>query len=71
LLRIYRQDELTGDEVETVFAILEEVGAQHQTHAVTESSANKALEALQPVALPAWAQREAESLVGFLAHRNY
>jgi geranylgeranyl diphosphate synthase type I len=71
LLRIYRQDELTGDEVQTVLAILEEVGARQQTHAVTEASANKALEALQPVSLPAWAQNEAASLVGFLAHRDY
>ncbi|PKB79202.1 MAG: hypothetical protein BZY88_14580 [SAR202 cluster bacterium Io17-Chloro-G9] len=71
LLRIYGQEELTDEDVDKVLSILDEVGAQAQSHIITETSARESLEALEPVDLPAWAQTEAESLVGFLAHREF
>lgn len=71
LLRIYSQEELIDADVENVLTILETVGAQKQSHSITETSAQEALAALEPVALPAWAKYEAESLVDFLAHREF
>ncbi len=71
LRRIYGQAELEEDDVERVLAILDEVGAQDHSQAVTEEAANRALDALAPVALPGWAQAEAEDLVDFLARREY
>ena len=71
LLRIYGQEELTDTDVENVLTILETVGAQKQSRSITETSAQEALAALKPIALPAWAQNEAESLVDFLAHREF
>ena len=71
LLRIYGQEELTGGDVQNVLDVLDEVGAQEQSHAITEASAHEALEALGPIDLPSWAQREAASLVGFLANREF
>ena len=71
LLRIYGQEELNGNDVENVLTILDEVGAQKRSHAITETSAQEALAALEPVALPAWVKYEAESLVDFLAHREF
>ena len=71
LLRIYGQEELQEDDVQQVLAILDEVGSQENAQLVTESAAAKALEALEPVYLPKWAQTEAEELVDFLARREY
>lgn len=78
LQRIYGQDvgahsaaPLREDDVQRVLAILDEVGAREQSQAVTEAAANRALDALSPVALPAWARAEAEELVDFLARREY
>ncbi|PKB64574.1 MAG: hypothetical protein BZY80_02490 [SAR202 cluster bacterium Io17-Chloro-G2] len=71
LLRIYGQEELTDPDVDNVLTILEMVGAQKQSHSITETSAQEALAALDPIALPAWAKYEAESLVDFLAHREF
>lgn len=71
LRRIYDQQELGDDDVERVLAILEEVGAREDSKAVTESAANRALEALAPLSLPDWAVAEAEELVEFLARREY
>ncbi len=71
LLRIYGNEELTDNDVENVLTILETVGAQKQSHSITETSAHQALAALRPAGLPAWAQKEAESLVDFLAHREF
>ena len=71
LQRIYSQAELDEDDVERVLAILDEVGARESAQELTESAANRALEALAPVALPDWARAEAEELVDFLARREY
>ena len=71
LQRIYSQTELDEDDVERVLAILDEVGARESAQELTESAANRALEALAPVALPDWARAEAEELVDFLARREY
>ena len=71
LLRIYQQDQLDDQDVERVLAILEEVGAREQSQRLTEASADEALRALDSVALPAWAREEAETLVDFLARRDY
>ena len=71
LQRIYGQSELEEDDVERVLAILEEVGAREQAQSVTEAAANRALEALAPVALPEWARTEAGELVDFLARREF
>lgn len=71
LQRIYSQPELEEDDVQRVLAILDEVGARENSQALTESAANRALEALAPVSLPGWARAEAEELVDFLARREY
>ncbi len=71
LQRIYGQEELEEDDVQRVLAILNEVGAREHSEAVTEAAANRALDALAPVALPDWARSEAEELVDFLARREY
>ena len=71
LQRIYGQEELEDDDVQRVLAILDEVGARENARMVTEEAANRALDALGPVALPGWAREEAAELVDFLARREY
>ena len=71
LLRIYGQEELEEYDVQRVLAVLDEVGSREHAQRVTEAAAAKALEALNPVSLPRWAQTEAEDLVDFLARREY
>lgn len=71
LQRIYGHEELEEDDVQRVLAILDEVGARENSQEVTEAAANRALDALAPVALPDWARTEAEELVDFLARREY
>ena len=71
LKRIYSQTELEEDDVERVLAILDEVGARESAQLLTETAANRALDALAPVSLPDWAREEAEELVDFLARREY
>ena len=71
LQRIYGQEELEEGDVQRVLAILDEVGAREHSQEVTEAAANRALDALAPVALPEWARAEAEELVDFLARREY
>ena len=71
LQRIYSKTELEEDDVQRVLAILDEVGARENSQALTESAANRALEALVPISLPDWARAEAEELVDFLARREY
>ena len=71
LKRIYGREELEEDDVQRVLAILDEVGAREQSQRLTESAANRALEALAPVSLPEWARTESEELVNFLARREY
>ena len=69
--RIYSQSELDEDDVERVLTILDEVGARESAQSLTETAANRALDALAPVSLPDWAREEAEELVDFLARREY
>jgi len=71
LLRIYAQEELEEEDVQRVLTVLEEVGSRENSQRLTEAAAARALEALKPVALPQWAQAEAEELVDFLARREY
>ena len=71
LRKIYSQAELEEDDVQRVLAILDEVGARESAQTLTESAANRALDALAPVALPDWARSEVEELVDFLARREY
>ena len=71
LQRIYARTELEEDDVERVLAVLDEVGAREHSQRLTESAANRALDALAPVTLPQWARTEAEELVDFLARREY
>ncbi len=71
LQRIYAQPELEEDDVQRVLAVLDEVGAREHSQTLTETAANRALEALAPISLPAWARTEAEELVDFLARREY
>ena len=71
LQRIYGQTELEEDDVQRVLAVLDEVGARENSQALTESAANRALDALAPISLPGWARAEAEELVDFLARREY
>ena len=54
-----------------VLAVLDEVGAREHSQALTESAANRALDALAHITLPGWARAEAEELVDFLARREY
>ena len=52
--------------MQRVLAILDEVGARESAQTLTESAANRALDALTTVALPDWARSEVEELVDFL-----
>ena len=70
-LELKHSEELADADVENVLAILEEVGAQKESHSIVETSAQEALESLEPVALPPWAKNEVESLVEFLARREF
>ena len=71
LLEIYGRQELDEDDVVRVLAVLDEVGAQENSQRIIEASAGDALEALEEVSLPSWAKEEAESLVDYLARREY
>ncbi len=71
LKRIYGQTELEEDDVQRVLAVLDEVGAREHSQALTESAANRALDALAHITLLGWARAEAEELVDFLARREY
>ena len=71
LQKIYSQAELQEDDVQRVLAILDEVGARESAQNLTESAANRALDALAPIELPEWARSEARELVDFLARREY
>ena len=71
LLRIYGIEEPDDDDVTQVLGILDDVGAQEQSHSITQASANQALEALNRIKLPEWAVAEAESLVDFLSNREF
>ncbi len=71
LMRIYQQEELDDQDVDLVLDILEEVGSKQQSEWITELSAEEALQSLKEVALPAWARKDAEDLVDFLAHRDF
>lgn len=71
LIRIYGQDSLDDSDVERVTAILEEVGAPECAESIIRESAESAVEALAPVALPQWARIEVAELVDFLARRQY
>lgn len=71
LTRIYQQEELDDQDVDRVFDILEDLGAMKQSAKVTELSAEEALQSLNAMSLPAWAKKEAEDLVDFLAHREF
>jgi len=71
LMRIYQQEELEEQDVDRVLDILEEVGSKQQSEMITEFSAEEAIQSLKGVSLPAWARKEAEDLVDFLAHRDF
>ncbi len=71
LQRIYSQKELGDREVERVLAVLDQVGAREHCQRLTDASADEALGALDGAPLPAWAREEAESLVEFVARREY
>ncbi len=71
LTRIYQQEELDDQDVDRVLDILEELGSRQQSERITEISAEEAVHSLKGVSLPAWARKEAEDLVDFLAHREF
>ncbi len=75
LMRIYGDGDgpadMPDEDVARVLDILEEVGAREQSHRITQASANQALESIGGLRLPSWAQSEAESLVDFLANREF
>ncbi len=71
LLRIYAQEELDDSDVLRVMAILDELDADGFSDSLTQASAQRAVEALQGVELPAWAREEVNGLVDFLARRLY
>lgn len=71
LLQIYSQSELDEEDVYRVQTIMEEMGAKEHTQMLAETSAREALAALGGLSLPHWAEDEAETLVDFLARREY
>jgi geranylgeranyl diphosphate synthase type I len=71
LLRIYRQKELTREDVDRVLAILHDVGAAERSQQIIETSAKEAIESLAGVGLPQWAREEAEGLLSFLSSRDF
>lgn len=71
LLSIYAKNELDEDDVDRVLAVMDEVGAKEECQRLTQVSAQEALCALDSISLPLWAREETESLVSFLAFRDY
>ena len=71
LTRIYQQDELEERDVDLVLNILEDVGSKQQSERIIEKSAEEAIQSLKGLSLPAWARKEAEELVDFLAYRDF
>jgi geranylgeranyl diphosphate synthase type I len=71
LLRVYRQEQLSEEDVDQVLALLEAVGAAQMSQQLTQDNADQAIQELEGVSLPGWARVEAEQLVDFLARRQF
>ncbi len=68
---IYRKQTLDQHDVDQVLDILEAVGAQESAQYMINREATLAMDALAPVPISGWAREEAQSLVDFLASREY
>lgn len=71
LLRVYRQDQLSEEDVNQVLAVLEAAGAPQACHRLTQDNAAQAIRELNGISLPDWARVEGEQLVDFLARRQF
>ena len=71
LLGIYARETLHETDVDRVLDILAELGAESQTVALTEDTAQEARAALGRLELPRWAADDAETLINFLEHRLF
>jgi geranylgeranyl diphosphate synthase, type I len=71
LRRIYAGEDLDDADVQRVMTILEESGAPESAQRLTQKSAQRAVQSLEKVELPAWARAEVEELVDFLARRQF
>ena len=68
---IYSKPTLDQQDVDDVLAILESLGAQETAQYMINQEATQAMEALAPLPISDWAREEAQSLVNFLASRDY
>ena len=68
---IYSKPTLDQQDVDDVLAILQSLGAQETAQYIINQEATQAMEALVPAPLSDWARDEAQSLVNFLASRDY
>ena len=68
---IYRKQTLDQHDVDQVLDILEAVGAQESAQYMINREATQAMDALASVPISGWAGEEAQSLVDFLASREY
>ena len=68
---IYDKQTLNQEDVDQVLDILEAVGAQESAQYMINREAVLAMDALASVPLSGWAREEAQSLVDFLASREY
>lgn len=71
LLRVYRQEQLSEEDVDQVLALLEAAGAPRMSQQLTQDNADQAILELEGLSLPSWARVEAEQLVDFLARRQF
>ena len=74
LMRIYDPDnkeELTGNDIEIVRTVLDEVKAAEKCQRLTEQSSENALSALGDVNFSSWALSEAKDLINFLSSREF
>ena len=71
LIGVMQKPELDRDDADGVLGILQEVGAQEAAHELVSHNAQKAVDELETVKLPQWAQGEFRHLVEFLTSRDY
>lgn len=71
LLRIYRQDTMTAEDVDRVTEILSDVGAKEHAEAIAEKSYQEVLGELDMTGLPASAEEELREVITFLVRREY
>ena len=71
LIDTYDKDSLDDEDVEDVLAVLDELDVAARAQEIICEQADLAVRQARKVSLPAWARRELEGLIDFLATRQY